>query len=73
MHLVAPPEEELMNLLKFAESNHITGIKQSLAKIEKLDRKFIPFVTTIEQLVENFQFKHIIEIIQSNLFARLWF
>ncbi len=62
--LVVPPKEDLKTLLEFSEIGHITGIQQSLENMKKADTQCIPFVTKIEEFVENFQFKHIIEMIQ---------
>ena len=59
-----PPGENLKEILKFAEISHITGIQQSLDKIRDLEKKYIPFITQIESLLEGFQFDQIIELIQ---------
>jgi len=65
--LVIPPKADLKTLLEFAEISHVTGIQQALEKIKKSDERYIPFVITIEELVENFQFKNIMKMIQSYL------
>jgi PAS domain S-box-containing protein len=65
--LVIPPQENLLTLLEFAEISHITGIQQTLDDIKRADEQCIPFVTKIEELAENFQFKQIIKMIQSYL------
>jgi CheY-like chemotaxis protein len=63
--MVFPPAEDLRTLLEFAEISHITGIQQAIEKIKKKNKKFLPFATKIEELVDDFQFKRIIEMIQS--------
>lgn len=65
--LVIPPKEDLETLLEFAEISHITGIQQAIEKIKQSDKQFLPFVSAIEVLLENFQFKRIIEMIQTYL------
>jgi PleD family two-component response regulator len=65
--LAVPSEEDLETLLEFAEISHITGIQQSLQNIYKVDKQFIPFVTKIEELVDNLQFKQITELIEHYL------
>jgi len=65
--LVVPSKEDLETLLEFAEISHITGIQQSLQNIKKADKQFIPFVTKIEDLVDNLQFKQITELIKHYL------
>ena len=65
--LVIPDKQELKSLLKFAEISHITGLQQTLEKIKNADEKFVPFVTKIEPLIENLQFKSFIELVQSYL------
>ena len=65
--LVVPSKEDLETLLEFAEISHITGIQQSLQNIKKADKQFITFVTKIEDLVDNLQFKQITELIKHYL------
>ena len=54
-------------MLKFAEIGHITGIQQSLEKLKKTDEQYLSFITKIEELLDNFQFKQIIKIINNSL------
>jgi len=65
--LVIPPIKDLETLLEFAEISHITGIQQAIEKIKQSDKQFLPFVSAIEILLENFQFKRIIEMLQKYL------
>jgi CheY-like chemotaxis protein len=61
-----PAKEDLDALLEFAEISHITGVQKIIEKIKNENDKYLPFVTKIEDLLENFQFKRIIEIIRSH-------
>jgi len=65
--VVYPPNENLVAIQRFAEISHITGIQQSLEKIRRLDKKYIPFVTQIEELLDDFQFTRIIETLKPYL------
>jgi PAS domain S-box-containing protein len=65
--LSIPGQEHLQTLLEFAEIGHITGIQQTLEEIKKVDKEYVPFVSEIEELAENFQFKQIVAMIQSHL------
>jgi DNA-binding response OmpR family regulator len=65
--LVVPSREDLEALLEFAEISHVTGLQQSLEKMRKVDEKFTPFATAIEELVESFQFEKVIKMIESYL------
>jgi len=65
--LPIPGKEYLQTLLEFAEIGHITGIQQTLEDMKRVDEKYIPFVSEIEELAENFQFKQIVAMIQSHL------
>ncbi len=65
--MVIPPKENLETLLDFAEISHITGIQQIIENIKESNKEFVPFVSKIEELLDNFQFKRIIELIKSNI------
>ncbi len=65
--IIFPSSEDLKTLLEFAEISHITGIQQTIERIKKIDERYLPFVTKIEDLLDNFQFKRIVEIVQSYL------
>jgi hypothetical protein len=63
--LAIPPKKDLQALLEFAEINHITGLQKTIEKIKKSDKKFLSFAIKIEDLLDNFQFKEISNIIKS--------
>ena len=65
--IVVPPRKDLEALLEFAEISHVTGLQKSLESLKKVDEKFTPFATTIEELVESFQFEKVVEMIESYL------
>ncbi len=65
--LVVPSREDLEALLEFAEISHVTGLQQSLESLKKVDEKFTPFATAIEELIESFQFEEVIKMIESYL------
>jgi CheY-like chemotaxis protein len=64
---VVPPREDLEALLEFAEISHVTGLQQSLESMKKVNERFTPFATVIEELLEGFQFDKIIKMIESYL------
>ena len=64
---IADSAEDLAALLELAEISHITGMQKVIDKIKSENDKFLPFVTKIEDLLDNFQFKRIVEIIRSHL------
>ncbi len=52
--IVAPPQQEVEQLLEFAEYGDFLGIYKQLDKIEQLDRRCIPFVDEIRKLAKVF-------------------
>ncbi|MBD2358621.1 CHASE2 domain-containing protein [Tolypothrix sp. FACHB-123] len=63
--LIPPPAAELNQLLDFAMRGNIQGIEILLAELEKLDPKYLPFTTKIQELADNFEIKSIREFIKS--------
>jgi response regulator of citrate/malate metabolism len=62
--LIAPSENELIALQKFAQRGSITSIWSAIARIKELDSKFIPFAVRIDQFAENFEFEKIQDFIK---------
>ncbi len=62
--LIAPPEDELQNLLKLSGTGSITNIGKWVARIRSNDRKCIPFAVRVDQLADNFEFKRIQDFIK---------
>jgi PAS domain S-box-containing protein len=64
MPIIVPPKEDLKALLEFAEISHITGIQQTIENIKTASKQFDPFATKIEEFLDDFQFKRIVEMIK---------
>jgi signal transduction histidine kinase/DNA-binding NarL/FixJ family response regulator len=65
--LIVPPQDILQELLESTQGGYVSGIQESLAHIEALNRQYWPFVSRIEQLAENYQFEQIVELIKSSM------
>ncbi len=52
--IIAPPQQEVEQLLEFAEYGDFLGIYKQLDKIEQLDRRYITFVNEIRKLAKVF-------------------
>jgi CheY-like chemotaxis protein len=65
--LIVPSQELLRELLKFAEGGMITNMRKAIARIQSSEPDVRPFAVRLEQLLENFQFEQIVELIKSSL------
>ena len=61
--LIVPPEDVLLTLSELAKIGYLTGIEECTATIKNMDSRFIPFVSRVDELAENFQFDQILEFI----------
>jgi len=62
--LIAPPAEEIADLLHLAMMGDLKAIAQQAAKLETLDPQLAPFATHLRQLVKGFRARQIREFIE---------
>lgn len=62
--LVSPPPETVNALYNLALIGDVLGIQEQAAKLEKIDKKLVPFTTELCQLAKNFQVKKLQEFIR---------
>jgi signal transduction histidine kinase/FixJ family two-component response regulator len=62
--IVAPPAEELAVLLDLAMRGNLRGIVERAAKLEELDKQWVPFATHLRQLAKGFKGKQILEFLK---------
>ena len=62
--IVPPPAEELEILWNLASKGRVTVLQEQAERIEKLDRKFVPFAKQLSQLSREFKIKQIREFIK---------
>jgi PAS domain S-box-containing protein len=55
--LILPPRGELENLLNLAVRGKSSDLKSELARLERLNEQYTPFVTEMRRLVKGFKFK----------------
>jgi signal transduction histidine kinase/DNA-binding NarL/FixJ family response regulator len=65
--LMIPPSEALETLLQLAEMQKPTAIQKFIRQMKERDARFTPFITQIEQLVRQYQFEQLIDLIESYL------
>ncbi len=61
---IIPPIDALESLLKSAKRHNITDIQECAQKIKAFDTKFIPFIQKVEQFLEKYQFKQLIQFLE---------
>jgi PAS domain S-box-containing protein len=66
--LIIPPQKELKALLALAKIRNITGIRAYVGK--EHDSQFVPYLSKVEQLANSYQFKQLIDFIESSLRPR---
>jgi signal transduction histidine kinase/FixJ family two-component response regulator len=57
--IVPPPAEDLALLLDLSRKGLINNVLTEIERIEKIDKKFIPFVLQIRKFAEKFQLKQL--------------
>jgi response regulator RpfG family c-di-GMP phosphodiesterase len=62
--IVAPPAEEVAILFDLAMRGDLRGIVDRAAKLEALDRQWVPFATHLRQLAKGFKGKQILEFLK---------
>ncbi len=62
--LIAPPPEELAVLLDLAMRGNLKGIGEQAARLEELDKQWVPFATHLRQLAKGFKGKQILEFLK---------
>ncbi len=62
--IVAPPAEEIATLLDLAMRGDLRGIVERAARLEALDRQWVPFATYLRQLAKGFKEKQILEFVK---------
>ncbi len=62
--IVAPPAEEVAALLDLAMRGDLRGIAKRAARLEELDRQWLPFATHLRQLAKDFKGKQIREFLK---------
>lgn len=65
--IVPPPAEEMAVLLDLAMMGDIRGILEQTAKIEALERQFIPFALHLRQLALGYKGKQMLEFVKKYL------
>ncbi|MGL5924355.1 response regulator, partial [Chroococcidiopsis sp.] len=65
--IVPPPAEEMAKLLDLAMRGDIRGILEQAAKIEALDRRWMPFALHLRQLAKSYKEKQILEFVKKHL------
>lgn len=63
--LVFPPSAEIGSLLEFARIGFAKEMLSELNRIEQQDEKFLPFVNTMRQLIKEYQFPKIIDLLET--------
>jgi PAS domain S-box-containing protein len=64
--LVLPPPEQIKKLLEAAKMGSITDLKSGIAKIRKMDSKYLSFADMVEAWVHKYQFEEIVEFLARN-------
>ena len=64
---IVPSQKFLEELLNFAEGGMITNMRKVIARIKTSEPDARPFAARLEQLLENFQFEQIVELLRSAL------
>ena len=62
--IVPPPSEEMAKLLDLAMRGDIQGILEQAARIEALDRQWMPFALHLRQLAKSYKEKQILEFVK---------
>jgi PAS domain S-box-containing protein len=68
--IVAPPSENLTVLWDLAKKGRVTNLQEEAERIERLDKKFVPFSRQLVQLAREFKIKEIREFIKQYLEER---
>jgi signal transduction histidine kinase/CheY-like chemotaxis protein len=64
VELIAPPPEELALLLDLAMRGNLRGIVERAARLEELNKQWVPFATHLRQLAKGFKGKQILEFLK---------
>jgi len=64
LSLVPPPAGEMAKLLDLAMRGDIRGILEQAARIEALDRRWLPFALHLRQLAKSYKEKQILEFVK---------
>ena len=62
--IVPPPAEQMAVLLDLAMMGDLRGILQQTARIEVLDRQYIPFALHLRQLAKGYKERQILEFVK---------
>lgn len=62
--IVPPPAEEMAVLLDLAMMGDLRGILEQTARIEVLDRQYIPFALHLRQLAKGYKERQILEFVK---------
>jgi CheY-like chemotaxis protein len=63
-NLIALPEEELAVLLDLAMRGNLRAIVERAARLEELDKQWVPFATHLRQLAKGFKGKQLLEFLK---------
>ncbi len=63
--IVAPPEQDVAVLLDLAMMGDLRGVVEQAARLEALDRQWVPFATHLRQLAKGFKGKQILEFLKN--------
>ena len=64
--LIKLPPEESKNLFKLSKNGDIKGAKAELVRLKKLDTQYQPFVKQLQQLIEHYQLKKVVALLESD-------
>ena len=62
--IVPPPAEQMAVLLDLAMMGDLRGILEQTARIEVLDRQYIPFALHLRQLAKGYKERQILEFVK---------
>ena len=62
-----PPVGEIEPLLNYAKMGYMTGIRQELERLAKLDEKYQPFVEEINQMAREFNIQKLRQVLQEKI------
>ena len=63
--IVSPSSVELQPLFEFAKQGNIRGIRLEIERIEKLNRRYLPFTAKLRKLTKTFNMKQICYFLES--------
>ncbi len=67
LELIPPPAGELQELFDLAKKGKIMGVREHIARLEQLERKYQPFTVTLRQYAKGFNLRKLCEFLRPYL------